>query len=802
VVERVVSPPLGPFLCAPLLAALACVTPAVVVAAPQPVRIGVVLDGPAVRAEPAAARFRDEIKGLLRGEFEVFDTYETADWTAEGVRAAFDRLLDDPRIDLVIAGGFLASVEACWRESLPKPVVAPFVLDARIQGCPIEDGRSGRSNLVYATFPSTLAVDLAVFRQMVPFTRLALIRAATHVDAPLVTEGLRRAGRELGVEITVVVAGDDAATTLAALPKDVDAVYVAPLLRFADREMRTLADGLIERRLPAFSAFGPEDVELGLLATNAPSADIPRLARRTALNVQRILLGEPAASLPVTFSRGEELTVNMATARALGVYPPWSQLIDARLLNEERTEVSRSLDLETAVGEALRANLDLQAAERAVLGGAQEVRRARAALLPQLEVASRARFVDADRASSSFGTQRQRELSASLDLRQVLYSDEAWAGLEIQERLQEALERRRDQVRLDVALEAASAYLDVLRAKTKERIARDNLRLTRENLERARVRTEIGAASPAELYRWQSQESGDRRSVIAAVSTRNGTEIQLNRILDRPGEEPFSTRETGMEDDSLLASREMLRDYVGNPWTFRIFRDFNVAEALRNAPELAEADAQIRAQQRSLTAARRAFWMPELGLQASVGRRLAEGGAGSPLDLGVPIPRRDRNDWQVGLQASLPLFAGGERIARRTQAEEDLDRLRVERAATARRVEERARTALHDMGASYAAIGLTRQGAEAARRNLDLVADAYGRGAVSIIDLLDAQNAAFVAEEAAGNAVHDFLLDLMRVERAAGSFTLFTPPPERQAYLDRLRLFREAADRAARAEAR
>ena len=47
---------------------------------------------------------------------------------------------------------------------------------------------------------------------------------------------------------------------------------------------------------------------------------------------------------------------------------------------------------------------------------------------------------------------------------------------------------------MDIVQAAASAYLNVLRAKSIERIQKENLKLTRENLERARIRVEIGAA--------------------------------------------------------------------------------------------------------------------------------------------------------------------------------------------------------------------------------------------------------------------------------------------------------------------
>jgi outer membrane protein TolC/ABC-type uncharacterized transport system substrate-binding protein len=769
---------------------------------PKVVHLGVVTDGEARRTAPIAERFRREIRNLLEGEYDVEETLLAGDWTTESVRAALDQMLSDPSIDVVLAAGILASDTACRLEDLPRPLIAPFVLDASMQGCPMEEGRSGQTNLVYVTYPPTFESDIEVFRSLVDFERLAVVTSGTRGGAAdVLPERLESVGRAEGVTIVTVTAGIDAESTLAAIPSDVDAVYFTPLLRLSEEEIRALAHGLVERGLPSFSGFSVHDVELGMLASNSPDTDIERLARRTALNLQRILLGEGPASLPVTFSRGEELTINMATARALGAYPPWSLLTDARLLNQVREEVTRTLTLQTAVREARAANLDLQAAERAVAAGAQEVRRARAPLLPQLDVVGRGLLIDEDRAEASFGSQPERSIVASLELSQVLYSDEAWAGYDIQQSLQAAREKERDRIALDVTLETAAAYIDVLRAKTQERIARENLQLTRENLERARTRTQVGVASPAEEYRWESQLARDRQTVIFANAQRNKAEIQLNRVLNRPGEEPFATREIGLGDPSLVTSDPRLDRYINDPWSFRIFRAFSVENALRNAPELQSLDARIRAQERSLAAAKRAFWVPTLGLQASLGRRVYEGGAGTSgpsLPPGIDFPVPNRNTWQVGILASLPLFAGGERAARRSQAELELQRLQTERAAAADRIEQRVRSALHDTGASWASIRLARKSAEAARRNFDLVQDSYARGVVSIIDLLDAQNAAVTAEDRAANAINDFVLNLMEVERAVGHFGFFASEEEKETWFQELHLYFAEAEAARR----
>ena len=101
---------------------------------------------------------------------------------------------------------------------------------------------------------------------------------------------------------------------------------------------------------------------------------------------------------------------------------------------------------------------------------------------------------------------------------------------------------------------------------------------------------------------------------------------------------------------------------------------------------------------------------------------------------------------------------------------------------------------MHVMGASYAGIKLSRDAADAASRNRELLTDAYSRGTVSILDLLDAQNAALVSEQRAANAVYDFLIDLIEAERAAGRFTLLMDAEEVAAFFGRLDAHTERAD--------
>ena len=60
---------------------------------------------------------------------------------------------------------------------------------------------------------------------------------------------------------------------------------------------------------------------------------------------------------------------------------------------------------------------------------------------------------------------------------------------------------------------------------------------------------------------------------------------------------------------------------------------------------------------------------------------------------------------------------------------------------------------------------------------------------MDIIKLLNSQNATLTANEAAANAVYDFLIDLARVQRATGRMSFFQGAEERAAWLERLKTF-------------
>ena len=193
------------------------------------VRIGFVIDGPADRLKKSRIEFEKEITDLLGGEFDVRfpETVQImGNWTEKAVRDGIDSLLADPGVDILITLGVLASNDAAIRGDLPKPVLAPIVLDVDLQGLPQKDGASGVKNLSYTAFPNPFRRDLEMFQRIVPFKKLALLSTPYYGGTTLQEfhERFPLVVKELGLEVQRITVGEIAEEALAKLDPDVEAV--------------------------------------------------------------------------------------------------------------------------------------------------------------------------------------------------------------------------------------------------------------------------------------------------------------------------------------------------------------------------------------------------------------------------------------------------------------------------------------------------------------------------------------------------------------------------------------------------
>lgn len=735
------------------------------------VAIATVADGPLAREFVDFSLIKQEIKSILGDEFEVSFPQEFqvhGDWTVEGIQSQLNSLLQNDDVDIILAMGVVSSHVAGHIENLTKPVVAPIVIDVGLQNIPYVDNSSGKENYVYMRFMESVSDDLTRFHNLVQFNHLTILVDELPVEAiPGLTKTVDRAANDFGFKISLVKGKKNIQEMTAKIPESTYAVMVAPLLRVDNDDIRSLADYLIKKKLPSYSFLGQRELELGLMATVAGRADDEVIfARRIATNVYRILLGVPASTLNVDFYESDRLSINMQTARAIGVSPRWVDLEDAELLYDDVVTNAKVLTLSEAMARALEANTDFQASQVNINISENDIGIARSSLLPQLDANTSYQTIDQDRASpQSFA---ENSVDAGIQASQTIYSDDQWANYTISKYLSSSTSLDTKITMLDTLQSAATSYLNVLQTIALEQVQKSNVELTRDNLELAKSRVQLGQSSRADELRWKSQIARDRQSLLAAEADRLVAETELYRVLHLQPADPIAT-----SDESVVAVLQELnraenRDLYDNPLAWEKFIEFQANLAVENAPEVQRFDYLLKAQDRQITADRRAYYVPDVSLTSSLTENVDRSGAGSNLN-GTGI---HDDQWSIGVQATLPIFTSGQLSSQLSKSRNTYRQLVLQQEAEKERVETRMRSALFNAAASHTSIRLALDAAAAANENLELVTDSYSEGAVSITDLIDAQDAALAAKLQAAAARYQFLLDLVDVLRAESNFDL------------------------------
>lgn len=728
------------------------------------VRVGIITDGPVMRAESFTELFREELEDMAAGSTVIEfpdDAVVDGGWDPDRIDTVVHDLLTRNDIDLVLAAGVAASAEICGLATTDIPVIVPFAFGDCAVRCPLlPEIRTRRYDL-----GALVSRDLTSFHELIPFDRLAVLMDPSW-PASCSGDELARALSPAGVEVELVPVPLDTADVMAVLPPGTNGVYILSLFQMDEARFGDLVRRLTSEGIPTFSLIGETEVDLGVLAGLNTRAAMSAFARGSALDAMDIIEGRNPEQM-FEADVGGRLTLNMATAQALGFSPSWELMTRARLVHDEALHRNRPIDLASAINRAIGANLDLAVEDRRVAAGAEDIREARSNYRPRIDLGLAGAQIDENHAIAALG-QYSRYAAGSVTLNQLIWSDRASADVAIQKELQRVRELDREALKLDIARDTVSAYLDVLRTEALVRIRRQQVDLTRTHRELARIRRTVGAAGAAEVYRWEAELATARAGLLEAISASSLTERQLSRLLDEPLTTRWNPKETEIRTTLEVLGGVSDAALLDTPLGYDRLSSSLVEEALANAPELAALDAVIAAQDRGLTAAKRASWAPDIGLRADLNQILAKDTSGG-ADLGEIadlIPEFDDTSWQVAVQAGLPIVTGGANKARRIRAHEELFALRTDRRNAEEKLSQRSLSALDTAIASWSTISLRRQAADAASQTLELVRDAYRRGAASIIDLLDAQNNALSSELGAVTAVYDFLDDWAEVQRS------------------------------------
>ena len=756
------------------------------------VRVTAVLDGPSPVFDQAIDNLSREIRSQLADRFnvELVALDVDGDWTAEGVQRQLDAAYSDPDISVVFGFGHLTVWAVAKRKNLPKPTILPYVLEAREQGLPKRGDVSGRKNLCYITEHFDISDEADMLREVADSKRIVLLteRSQAAVVSTVMPDKT----------LQVVAAEPSVDALFEAIPPAADGVVIAPMRKLTRSDRERLMTLITRQRLPNV-AVDPGWLTQGAMMSIRSPNNFERRAQRAALNLDLILEGRPAGQIHVEFEERQELQINMEAARAIGVRPTYDILIEAELTHEDEGLEENRIEMGGAMMEAVDQNLDLAVSEKFVEAGEEGVKADRGALIIQAQAQSGVTVRDPNRTVPG-GFVAQYQGSTFVRANQSIYSERAWTRFKTRKYRQEGRHYGYFADVLDVMLETGTAYVATLRSKAEERIQRKNIRLTREYLELARLRLEVGVANASELYRWQSQLANNQQAVVDARALVQQSKLELNRVLNRPTEQPIAPIDLPLDDEGrALPPEDPISNFMVDPWSFEHLRDFMVKEGLRNSPEARRIEARRRGEQRLKEGRTRELWLPEFFIEGGVQHDYWVDGAGSDTSSVPPafqnlFPEFNKGTWDVGAFAAIPLSRGGTGVAEMRQAARLLERLDAELDLVELAIDTGVRVELYNASAALASVTLTRRAAEAARNNLELVVDLYRRGKVDIITLIDAQTQSLVADLAAANAAYDYVLALLFVNREIGHFRNLDTPEDQQEFERRLNEFVLSAD--------
>ena len=755
------------------------------------VKVTAVFDGPSPVFDAATEDLAREIRTQLADRFDVVLvplSFE-GDWTAAGVERQLDEAYSDPEITVVFGFGHLAVRAVAARKALPKPTVLPFVTAAQKQGLPRRGDVSGKRNLCYISEEFDIGDEADWLTKVAGSKRIVLLGEESQRELLSSLSGTK--------ELTVALAEPTVDALLAAIPNTADGLILAAMRQLSIEDRSRLLDQITKRRLPNV-AVSPRWLDQGAMMSIRSPNNSQRRAQRAALNLDLILEGRPAAQIHVQFEERQELLFNMEAARAVGVRPTFEVLLEANLVHEEEASDENRIRMNVAMKEAVDRNLDLMVSEKFVEAGEQGVKVDRGPLLPQGQLQVGVTYQDPDRIVPG-GQVAEWQASTFARASQSLYSERAWTRFKARKLAQGGREYGYFTDVLDIMLSSGVAYVGVLRSQAQERIQRRNIQLTREYLELARLRLEVGVANASELYRWQVTLADNQAAVVDARAVLQQSKIELNRVLNRPSERPIAPIDLPVDDAGRTeAPQDPISKYMNDPWSFERLRDFMVREGLRNSPEARQVEARKAAEKRINEGRARELWLPDFFVEGGIQHDFWREGEGAtvpePNDFGIGQP--DKFGWDVGLYLAIPLSRGGSGVADMRRSAILLERLTAEFDRVAQNIDTGVRTELYNAAAAMASVGLTRKAAVAAANNLVLVTDLYRRGKVDIITLVDAQTQSLVADLAAADAVYDYVLALLFVNREAGHFRNLDTPEAQQDFSRRLNEFILAAESA------
>lgn len=348
-----------------------------------------------------------------------------------------------------------------------------------------------------------------------------------------------------------------------------------------------------------------------------------------------------------------------------------------------------------------------------------------------------------------------RDRTATLNLQQSIYDHANYTRLDSARARADQATAEYEAAVDNLAVRVAEAYFAVLTAADSFAFAQSEEKAVGRQLEQAEQRFEVGLTAITDVHEARARHDSSVASVILSENALDDARVALGEI-------------TGKFIESVAALQEELPLERPQPADWQDW----VELALKNNPSISASELAATAADLNISTARAAY-LPTLGLNGRYSdvrnygeTRFSREGQGSAIP-----PRSNAGDsdgYSVGITLTIPLDVSGrtQSLIRQSVYEHDraLDSLEQQRRSITRQT----RNAYRAVIAGISEVQARKQALVSAQSALEATEAGFEVGTRTIVDVLLSQQVLFQAQRDYSNSRHNFILNGLRLKRAAG----------------------------------
>jgi outer membrane protein len=423
-------------------------------------------------------------------------------------------------------------------------------------------------------------------------------------------------------------------------------------------------------------------------------------------------------------------------------------LMIAGTLSAGMAGFSHGADLMAVYRDAIAYDAQYASARAALDAGREKLPQGRSGLLPTIGLAASTTWNDVDSTRRTAGATevntKYNNNGWTVSLTQPLFRWQNWVAYTQSELAVAQAEAQFGLARQELIVRAAQAYFDVLLAQDTLATAQAQKVAIAEQLESAKRNFEVGTATITDSHEAQARYDLTSAQEIAADNDLTVKRQVLRSVI---GKEPEGLK-------NLKPGVQLVR-----PQPDDIGKWVEMAESVSASVQIYQALFEIATRE---VEKQRAGHYPTLDLVATRGRSSATNS--TTLGFGS-----DSNASTIGLQLSIPIFAGGavmskdrEAVALREKAASDLENARRTAALNARQAYLGVSSGMAQVKAYEAALTSSQSALDSNKLGYDV-------GVRINIDVLNAQSQLFDTRQKLAKARLDTLAALLKLKAAAGS---------------------------------